>query len=115
MTTDWQVIAKSEDSEDCLWTVTLLNKIITLFSNGYYLKEGKKGNVIGFKYMTEWNYRLLENTKDNIDDKYYCFINSEKEDKNILSMEGHKIKVNKDHIGKNEIFKLNFQFKLIPY
>ena len=115
MTTDGQVIAKTEDSEDCLWTVTLLNKIITLFSNGYYLKEGEKGNVIGFKYMTEWNYRLFKIKKVNSDDKYYCFINSEKEDKNILSMEGHKIKVNKDHIGKNEIFKLNFQFKLIPY
>lgn len=108
MTTDGQVIVKSEESEDCWWTVTLLNKKITLFSNGYYLKEGKKGNVIGYKYMTEWSYRLFKYTKENNDDKYYCFINSEKEDKNILSIEGDKIKVNKDHIGKNEIFLFKF-------
>ena len=49
--------------------------------------------------MIKW--KLKEFSKDEV-----IFINPEKPNNNILSMEGRIIKVNKKNIGKNEIFKL---------
>ena len=96
MTEKGQVIGGEKNSS--IWYITILKSEITLFSNGYYLKEEEE-IVLGFKTMIKW--KLKEFSKDEV-----IFINPEKPNNNILSMEGRIIKVNKKNIGKNEIFKL---------
>ena len=82
-----------------------------MFSNGFYLdlkKENKEEerekkyenneDTIGFIYMVKWNFEKS--------DKYYYFINTEKENRNILTVENGKVKVNKEKVEENEMFEL---------
>ena len=83
----------------CPWDITILNKEITLFSNGYYLDvTNDKNNLIGFRHMRIWNFEI-------IDENYYI-IKSRRNENNILSMDNGEIKVNKNVAEKNEKFKL---------
>ena len=85
--------------EGCPWDVTILNKTITLFSNGHYLDiADDKINAKGSPYMRIWNFEI-------IDENYY-FKNKMKNENNILSLNNLEIKVNKNIVGKNEKFKL---------
>ena len=90
------------DKEKYVWDITIYDNEITMFSNGYYLdinkNEEKKENVIGFKYMIRWNFNKVN--------EYYYFINLEKKNNNILSIEGNEVKVNKERAEKNEMFLL---------
>ena len=85
--------------ESCEWDVTIWDKEITLFSNGLYLgiKEDKE-NIKGFIDMNKWKF--------NLKDEFYYFINIEKENNNILSINKEEIKVNKEIVGENEMFEL---------
>jgi hypothetical protein len=100
MTEKGKIIGKYEDYEDSLWdiTISLKNKTITFFSNGYYLQENN-GNVIGNENMKEWNYEIIEETA-------YCFFCQKLNNINYLSIEGPEIKLNKSKPEKNENFQL---------
>ena len=85
--------------EKCPWDITLFDNEITLFSNGFYLElNNNNENVIGLQYMKKWNFEK--------NDEFYNFMYPEKENNNILSIEGEEILVNKENIGENEIFQL---------
>ena len=90
------------DKEKCFWDITIYDNEITMFSNGYYLdinkNEEEKENVIGFQYMIRWNFNKVN--------EYYYFINLEKKNNNILSIEGNEVKVNKETAENNEMFLL---------
>ena len=87
------------NEKGCPWDVTILDKEITLFSNGFYLDiKSDKNNIIGFRHMRIWNFEI-------IDDNYY-FINPKKYENNILSIENGEIKAKKSKADKNEKFKL---------
>ena len=86
------------DEKELPWDVTILNKTITLFSNGYYLDiTNDTYNIIGSPYMRIWNFEI-------IDENYY-FKSPKKNENNILSIGKDKIKV-KSIAGKNEKFRL---------
>ena len=86
-------------SECCPWDITILDNDITLYSKGFYLDiKDDKENVFGCKYMKKWNFE-----KDN---DYYCFINIEKDNNNILSIDRGEIRVNKTNHGEKEMFQL---------
>ena len=90
---------KKEDNVDCIWDITIVDNEITFFSNGKYLGVDKdEETIIGCQYMKIWKY-----TK--IGDLYY-FIYPKKEEKQILSMEGSILKVNKEKPGKDELFQI---------
>ena len=97
---NYQRYGKVIISEDrCPWDITILDNEITLFSNGFYLDLNKNNeNTIGLKYMKKWNFEKNE--------EYYNFIYPEKDNNNILSIEGEEIIVNKEKAGENEIFQL---------
>ena len=48
--------------------------------------------------MKIWQFKIV--------DGYYAFICPKKKQNNILSIDEKKISVNKDKIGKNELFEL---------
>ena len=98
MTENGEIIGKDEY---CMWdiTVSIKNRTITFFSNGYYLNEDN-GNVIGNEYMKEWNFGITE------DNRLY-FIPKNKDNINIyLAMEDSEIKLNKSKSENNESFEL---------
>ena len=83
-----------------LWDVIMIDKEISFYSNGFYLGvKDDNENVIGYKYMKKWYFK-------NLMGDYYYFAFKEKKNKNILSMEGTWIKVNKEKVSKYELFKL---------
>jgi hypothetical protein len=93
-----EIIGKDE----CyLWdvTVSIKNRTITFFSNGYYLNENN-GNVIGDENMKEWNYGITE------DNRLYFFCKNKDNINNFLTMEDSEIKLNKSKSEKNESFEL---------
>jgi hypothetical protein len=92
-------VKKSE--EECLWMITLNDNDITFFSNGYYLDIDENKEIArGSKEMKKWRF-----SKDNID---YYFIYSEEGKNGYLSMEDDEdIKVNKEALAENSIFRLN--------
>ena len=96
MTEDGNVII-SEVS--CLWDITIYGNEITLISNKYYLDYSEENdNVRGFKYMVRWNFE--------IEGDYYYFININKKNNKILSIENNEVKVNKNKVGDTEKFEL---------
>jgi len=98
MTRDGKV-EKSE--EECLWEITIFDNTITFFSNGFYLDIDKNKEIaVGGKELKKWNCLIK-------DDCYY-FINDEKGENGILSMdEDENIRVDKKVLSENSLFKLN--------
>ena len=90
-----------------MWDITIIDNEITLFSNGYYLDVRKRKNgdkeeigeeLVGFKYMIIWNFKMVKN--------YYIFYYPKKEKDNKLSSENNILKVNKENFDESEYFKL---------
>ena len=83
------VICSEEGSP---WDVTILDDEITFFSNGFYLDiKDDKESTIGNQYMIKWKFIKK-------DEKYY-FIDPEKDNYNILSINDDNIlKVNKSFL-----------------
>ena len=85
--------------EKCAWDITILDNEITLFSNGFYMDLNQNNeNVLGLSYMKKWNFEK--------NDEFYNFIYPEKENNNVLSIEGEEVLVNKETFGENETFQL---------
>jgi len=93
--------------EPSIWNITIIDNEVTLFSNGFYLdvikrKNGDKEEIgeelIGYKYMIIWNFKM--------DNNYYIFFYPKKEKNNKLSSENNILKVNKKGVGENEYFEL---------
>ena len=82
-----------------IWDVTLLGDEITLKNNNFYLDLDKDNeNITRCQFMKIWKFKKI--------DESYVFININKKDNNILSMETDKLLVNKSKEGKNELFQL---------
>ena len=97
MTNDGNIMSSYEPEA---WDVIMINKRISFFSNGYYLGvKDDKENTTGIKKMKNWYFK-------NIAKNYYIFADKDKKSNNILSMEGTWIKVNKEQVGKYELFSL---------
>ena len=97
MTKDGHLLQSAQPE---LWDVIMIDKEISFYSNGFYLGvKDDNENVIGYKYMKKWYFK-------NLMGDYYYFAFKEKKNKNILSMEGTWIKVNKEKVSKYELFKL---------
>ena len=100
MTNDGNVIDSDKPEK---WEVIFCEKEICFYSKGFYLGVKKDmENVVGRKYMKNWKFKYEKGINS------YLFQLEEKKEKNILSIEGTWIKVNKskNHIGSYEIFKL---------
>lgn len=98
MTNDGNMIY---DDKPEMWEVIFYKKEICFYSKGFYLGIKKDmENVVGSKYMKSWGFKFFEETKS------YCFQLKEKKENNFLSFEGTWIKVNKNIVGRNEVFEL---------
>ncbi len=86
------------DVESMLWYITLLDNVITLFSNGSYLcyDENKK-KVEGYQYMKRW---ICEKE----DEQYYLYYENKN---NRLTISGE------DAVIENEIKKDDQLFEFV--
>ena len=93
-------INESDQSENNIWDITIIEDEITLYLNGNYIDVDEDNEtVIGSPYMKIWKFNK---TKDG----QYYFIFPKKNNNNILSIEKNVLKVDKDRPGKNELFQL---------
>ena len=84
-------------NNNCKWDIIFLDNTVTLYSNGYYLKEGNKGDIKGFNFTYVWNFKLVKN-------KYIFLINPT--NNKILSLEENNLKVCDLSPNKNILLKL---------
>jgi hypothetical protein len=97
---EYLYIDKNMKSENNIWDITVIDDEMTLFLNGKYLDVHKDNETVtGCRYMKIWKFKKTE-------DEQYYFIFPNKNNNNILSMEGDILKVNKETPGKNELFQL---------
>ena len=93
-------INESDQSENNIWDITIIEDEITLYLNGNYIDVDEDNETItGSPYMKIWKFNK---TKDG----QYYFIFPKKKYNNILSIEKNVLKVDKDRPGKNELFQL---------
>ena len=82
------------DVDSMLWYVTLLDNVITLFSNGFYLDYNEKNNKVeGFQYMKRWKV-------EKVNEKYYLYYENKN---NILTISGEKAIVKNTIVNDDQL------------
>ena len=85
---------RNVDVESMLWYITLLDNVITLFSNGFYLDYNEKNNKVeGFQYMKRWKV-------EKVNEKYLLYYENKN---NILTISGEKAIVKNTIINDDQL------------